>query len=182
MQFLKIITTMHRCVGRVHTFVWIVRHFRVKTQTTYLSKDSYTTLCEYIDLFIKIFLNDFIIVTDLFTHIEKCNKCFHKCKEFNISFNPKKCAFMVYFGTISRFIVFKEVKQIPNLKKIEVMFKMPIPTTPEKIQVFNGMAQFYKCFIIFFGFIIVFITKNLKKFEVFECKVECQTIWEDIKN
>jgi hypothetical protein len=89
---------------------------------------------------------------------------------------------MVYFGTISKFIVLKEVEQTPNLKKIEVMFKMPIPTTPEKIQVFNRMAQFYKCFFFFFGFIIFLIAKNLKKFEVFECKIECQTIWEDIKN
>jgi hypothetical protein len=33
-----------------------------------------------------------------------------------------------------------------------------------------------------FGSIIVLITKKLKKFEVFECRVECQTVWEDIKN
>ncbi len=105
-------------------------------------------LCEYSDLFIKIFLNDFTIFTDLSTHIKKLNKCFHKCREFNISFNRKKCAFMVYFGTILGFIVFKEVKT-PNLKKIKVIFKMLIPTTLKEIQVFNGMAQFYKCFILF---------------------------------
>jgi len=55
---------------------------------------------------------------------------------------------MVYFGTILGFIVFKEVKT-PNLKKIKVIFKMLIPTTLKEIQVFNGMAQFYKCFILF---------------------------------
>ncbi len=32
-------------------------------------------------------------------------------------------------------------------KKVEVLINMPIPTTPQEIQVFNGMAQFYKCFI-----------------------------------
>ncbi len=67
---------------------------------------------------------------------------------------------MVYFGTISGLIVFKEVKT-PNLKKIEVIFKMLVPTTPKEIQVFNGMAQFYKCFIYIFSSIIVIITRKI---------------------
>ncbi len=59
---------------------------------------------------------------------------------------------------------------------------MPIPTTPQEIQVFNGMAQFYKCFIINFVSIMSPITKVLKKFEVFEWTKECQNAWEEIKN
>jgi hypothetical protein len=58
---------------------------------------------------------------------------------------------------------------------------MLIPKTPHKILVVNGMVQFYPCFINFFASIMAPITKLLKKIEVFEWTIECQTAWEDIK-
>jgi hypothetical protein len=59
---------------------------------------------------------------------------------------------------------------------------MPVPKTPQKIQVFNGMAQFYKCFIKNFASIVALITKLFKKAELFKWTAKCQTTWEDIKN
>jgi hypothetical protein len=49
---------------------------------------------EYIDLFMKIFLDDHTIFSDLSTHIKKLIKCFLKCRKFGVNFNPKTCAFM----------------------------------------------------------------------------------------
>jgi hypothetical protein len=66
--------------------------------------------CEYIDVFMKIFLDDFIVFSDLSIHFEKLIKCFLKCKEYGISSNPEKCAFMVCSKTILGFIVSKEGK------------------------------------------------------------------------
>jgi len=51
---------------------------------------------EYIDAFMKIFLDDFTIFSDLSTHFKKFKKCFLKWREFGISFNPNECAFMVF--------------------------------------------------------------------------------------
>ncbi len=56
--------------------------------------------------------------------------------------NPKQCAFMVCFGTIFRFIVSKEGKTF-DVKIIEALAKMHVPTTLQEIQGLNGMAQFY---------------------------------------
>jgi hypothetical protein len=50
------------------------------------------------------------------------------------------------FSNYLRFIVSKKGKTL-NSKKIEALVKMLVPKTPYKIQVFNGMAQFYKYFI-----------------------------------
>jgi len=50
---------------------------------------------ENIDVFMKIFLDDFTIFSDLSTQLEKLKKWFFKCKEFGISLNLDKCAFMV---------------------------------------------------------------------------------------
>ncbi len=40
---------------------------------------------------------------------------------------------------------------------------MPPPKNPQHIQIFNGMAQFYKCFIKNFATIMTLITKLTKK-------------------
>jgi hypothetical protein len=59
---------------------------------------------------------------------------------------------------------------------------MPVLKTPQEIQVFNGMAQFYRCFTRNFAFIMERITKLLRKTKVFKWTIECQYAWEDIKN
>jgi hypothetical protein len=98
---------------------------------------------EYIDVFMKIFLDEFTIFSDLSTHLEKLNKCFFKCRKFGVSLNLDKCAFMMFSRTILGFIVFKEGK-VMDLKKVEALINMLVRTTPQEIQVFNGMTQFYK--------------------------------------
>jgi len=67
---------------------------------------------------------------------------------------------MVCVGIILGFIVSKEGKA-HDPKKIEALIKIPIPKTSQEIQVFNRMAQFYKCFIRNFASIMVPITKLL---------------------
>jgi hypothetical protein len=57
----------------------------------------------------KIFLDDFIVFSDLSSHLEKL-KCFFKCREFGISLNFDKCAFMVFSRTILGFIVSKKAR------------------------------------------------------------------------
>jgi hypothetical protein len=57
--------------------------------------------------------------------------------------------------------------KVMDFKKVEALVNMPIPTTPQEIQVFNGMAQFYSCFIKNYASIMSPITKLLKKSEVF---------------
>jgi hypothetical protein len=62
---------------------------------------------KYLNQFMKIFLDDFIVYSDMESHLMKLRLCFHKCKEYSISLNLEKCAFMVFLGLILRFIVLK---------------------------------------------------------------------------
>jgi len=101
---------------------------------------------KYFDVFMKIFLNHFTIFNDLSTHLEKLKKCILKCREFGISLNLYKRAFMVFPRTFLGFIMSKEGK-VMDSKKVEALMNMPIPTTPQEIQVFSKMAQFYRFFI-----------------------------------
>jgi hypothetical protein len=72
---------------------------------------------DYLDKFMKIFPNDFIVYNDMDTHLQKLKMCFHKCRKFEINLNPNKCAFMVFSRMILGFIVSKESK-LPHPKKI----------------------------------------------------------------
>jgi hypothetical protein len=77
----------------------------------------------------KIFLDDFIVFSELSTHFKRFKKCFFRSKEFGINLNPNKRAFMVFSRTILGFIVSKEGK-VMDPKKAKALINMPIPTTP----------------------------------------------------
>ncbi len=123
----------------------------------------------------KIFHDDFTVCNDLSTHFEKLKIYFFKCKKFVIKLNPDKCAFMVFSGTILGFIMSKEGK-VMNPKKVEALVNMLVPTTPQEIQAFNEMPQFYRCFIKNFASIMSPITKMLKKSKGFEWIEKCQNV------
>jgi hypothetical protein len=87
----------------------------------------------------KIFLDDFMVYSDMESHLMKLKICFKKCGEYIISLNPKKCAFMAFLGLILRLIVSKEGKILDPMK-VYAIVNMPILTNPQFIKVFNGMA------------------------------------------
>jgi len=109
--------------------VGVVMSFGVKNGPPTYQRAITQTFHEYIDVFMKIFLDDFTIFNDLLTHLEKLRKCFFKSKKFRINLNPNKCAFMLFLRTILGFIVFKKGK-VMDPKKVQALMNMPIPMTP----------------------------------------------------
>jgi hypothetical protein len=88
-----------------------------------------TTLRDYLDKFMKIFLDDFTIYSDMDIHPQEIKLCFQKCREFGINLNPYKCVFMVFSTMILGFILSKEGKLL-DPKKMQTIFSMFIPTNP----------------------------------------------------
>jgi hypothetical protein len=74
--------------------------FRVKNGPHTYQRAMTKAFSEYIDVFMRISLDDFTIFSDVSTHLEKLKKCFLECKGYGISLNLDKCAFMVCSGTI----------------------------------------------------------------------------------
>ncbi len=97
-------------------FVWVVMPFGVKNGPPTYQKAITKAFCKYINAFMKVFLYNFIVFSDMSTHLEKLKKYFLKCKKFGISLNLDKCAFMVFSRTILGFIVCKE-SQVMDPKK-----------------------------------------------------------------
>jgi hypothetical protein len=73
---------------------------------------------------------------------------------------------MVFSKMILGFIVSKEGKLLDR-KKIQAIVNMPPPKNPQQINVFNGMAQFYRRFIKNFAAIMALITQLTRKIKVF---------------
>jgi hypothetical protein len=58
------------------------------------------------------------------SRLQKLKLCFQKCKEYGISLNPEKCAFMVFSGMILGFIISKGGKVL-DPKKIQRIVNLP---------------------------------------------------------
>ncbi len=82
--------------------------FRMKNGPPTYQRAITKTFREYLDNFMKIFLDDFIMYSDMKSHIQKLRLIFQKCKEYGINQNLDKCAFMVFSGMILGFIISKE--------------------------------------------------------------------------
>jgi hypothetical protein len=102
--------------------IWKVMLFGINGPPTH-QRIVIKTSRKYLDSFMKIFLDDFIVYSDMENHLQKLRLCFQKCKEHGINLNPKKCAFMVFLGMILGFIISKEGK-LPDSKKIQAIMNM----------------------------------------------------------
>jgi hypothetical protein len=91
--------------------------FGVKNGPSTYQRDVTKAFKKNLDNIMKIFLNNFIAYSDMESHLQKLRLCFQKCKKNDISLNPDKCAFMIFFKMILDFIVSKKGK-LPNPKKI----------------------------------------------------------------
>jgi hypothetical protein len=81
--------------------------------------------------------------------------------------------FLVHLSIILGYVVSKESK-LSDPKKILAIVHMPTSKTPKDIHVFKCMAQYYRCFIKDFAFIMAPIIKLLWKTKAFEWMAKCQ--------
>ncbi len=88
-------------------FVWLVMALGLKNVPPTCQWIVSLTFQEYLGVFMKLFMDDFIVFNDQKTHLAKLHLCFDKCHEFNINLNPDKCTCLVYYKIILRYIISK---------------------------------------------------------------------------
>jgi len=71
------------------TFTWVVMPFGVKKEPPTYQNIVDRDFKEYLDQFMKIFMDDFTVYNDMDNHLSKLKLCFEKCKKFKINFNLK---------------------------------------------------------------------------------------------
>jgi len=83
--------------------------FEVKNEPPTYQRVVSRAFKHYLDKFMKIFLDDFIVYSDMDTHLDKLKLCFQKCKEFGISLNLVNVPWKLYN-------IFKEGKLVVRKK------------------------------------------------------------------
>ena len=104
--------------------------------------------------------------------LDNLSKVLQRCKETNLVLNWEKCHFMVTKGVVLGHIVSENGIEVDKAK-IEVIEKLPPPTTVKGIRSFLGHAGFYRRFIKDFSKIAKPLTNLLAKDTPFEFNDAC---------
>ncbi|KAL8158070.1 hypothetical protein AgCh_002688 [Apium graveolens] len=97
--------------------------------------------------FLEVFMDDFSVFRDSFNDC-LCNlgKVLERCKETNLVLNWEKCHFMMKEGIVLGHKISRKGIEVGRAK-IEVIEKLPPPTSVKNIRSFLGHAGFYRRYI-----------------------------------
>ncbi|GJT18609.1 reverse transcriptase domain-containing protein [Tanacetum coccineum] len=136
---------------------------------------------DMIEKTMEVFMDDFSVFGSSFstclTHLEKMLK---RCEDTNLALNWEKSHFMVKEGIVLGHKISKSGIEVDRAK-IDVITKLPHPTTVKGIRSFLGHAGFYRRFIQNFSKIARPMTHLLEKETPFYFSKECIEAFNTLK-
>ncbi|GJQ89944.1 reverse transcriptase domain-containing protein [Tanacetum coccineum] len=121
----------------------------------------------------EVFMDDFSIFGDSFSScLSHLYKMFKRCEDTNLDLNWEKCHFMVKEGIVLGHKISKSEIEVDKAK-VDVIAKLPHPTSIKGIRSFLGHARFYRRFIQDFSKIAWPMTHLLEKDTPFIFSKEC---------
>nr|GEX14205.1 reverse transcriptase domain-containing protein [Tanacetum cinerariifolium] len=128
---------------------------------------------DIIEKTMEVFMDDFSVFGDSFStclsHLEKTLK---RCEDTNLALNWEKSHFMVKEGIVLGHKISKSGIEVDRAK-VEVIAKLPHPTTVKGVRSFLGHAGFYRRFIQDFSKIACPMSHLLEKETLFFFSEEC---------
>nr|GEX70904.1 reverse transcriptase domain-containing protein [Tanacetum cinerariifolium] len=129
----------------------------------------------------EVFMDDFSIFKNSFqsclSHLERMLK---RCEDTNLCLNWEKSHFMVKEGIVLGHKIYKQGIEVDKAK-VDVITKLPHPTTVKGIRSFLGHASFYRRFIKDFSKIARPMTRLLEKDTPFNFSKECVEAFQTLK-
>ncbi|GJS93636.1 reverse transcriptase domain-containing protein, partial [Tanacetum coccineum] len=136
---------------------------------------------DMIEKTMEVFMDDFSVVGDSFTScLSHLDKMFKRCEDTNLVLNWEKCHFMVKEGIVLGHKISKSGIEVDQTK-VDVIAKLPHPTTVKGIRSFLGHAVFYRRFIQDFPKIARPMTHLLEKETPFIFSKECIEAFDILK-
>ncbi|GKA24278.1 reverse transcriptase domain-containing protein [Tanacetum coccineum] len=121
----------------------------------------------------EVFMDDFSVFGDSFSScLSYLDKMLKRCEDTNLVLNWEKCHFMVKEGIVLGHKISKSGIEVDKAK-VDVIAKLPHPTSVKGIQSFLGHAGFYRRFIQDFSKIARPMTHLLEKDTPFIFSKDC---------
>ena len=139
-----------------------------------------TIFAEFLNDFMKVFLDDFSIYETKTDYIKHLKFCPQRCRECGLNLNPEKCMICVISERLLGHVVCKEGLLIVP-KKISVIQNLPPPTNVKSLRAFLGSVIYHRRFIWMFAQVTRYLYALLKNDEVFEWTTTCQQTFELVK-
>ncbi|GJU99119.1 reverse transcriptase domain-containing protein [Tanacetum coccineum] len=99
---------------------------------------------DMIEKTMEVFMNDFSVFGDSFSScLSHLDKMLQRCEDTNLVLNWEKCHFMVKEGIVLGHKISKTGIKVDKAK-VDVIAKLPYPTTVKGIRSFLGHAGFYR--------------------------------------
>nr|GEV56438.1 DNA-directed DNA polymerase [Tanacetum cinerariifolium] len=129
----------------------------------------------------EVFMDDFLVFRDSFSScLSHLDTMLQRCEDTNLVLNWEKCHFMVKEGIFLGHKISKNALEVDRAK-VNVMAKLPHPTTVKGVRSFLGHVGFYRRFIQDFSKIARPMTHLLEKETLFVFSKHCIDSFETIK-
>ncbi|GJV76583.1 reverse transcriptase domain-containing protein [Tanacetum coccineum] len=136
---------------------------------------------DMIEKTMEVFMDDFLVFGDSFSScLSHLDKMLQRCEDTNLVLNWEKCHFMVKEGIVLGHKISMSWIEVDKAK-VDVIAKLPHPTTVKGIRSFLGHAGFYRRFIQDFSKIARPMTHLLEKETPFIFSKECIEAFETLK-
>nr|GEX90709.1 hypothetical protein [Tanacetum cinerariifolium] len=136
---------------------------------------------DMIEKTMEVFMDDFLVFGNSFqsclSHLERMLK---RCEDTNLCLNWEKSHFIVKEGIVLDYKISKQGIEVDKAK-VDVITKLPHPTTVKGIRSFLGHAGFYHRFIKDFSKIARPMTRLLEKDTPFIFSKECVEAFQTLK-
>nr|GEV97236.1 reverse transcriptase domain-containing protein [Tanacetum cinerariifolium] len=136
---------------------------------------------DMIERTMEVFMDDFLVFQDSFdTCLSNLERMLKRCKDTNLVLNWEKCHFMCREGIVLGHKISKSSLEV-DPAKVDVITKLPHPTTMKGVRSFLGHAGFYRRFIQDFSKIARPMTHPLEKETSFVFSKDCIDAFETLK-
>ncbi|GJU07490.1 reverse transcriptase domain-containing protein [Tanacetum coccineum] len=136
---------------------------------------------DMIEKMMEVFMDDFSVFGNSFRNcLSRLDKMLKRCEDTNLCLNWEKSHFMVKEGIVLGHKISKNGIEVDK-SKIDVIAKLPHPTTVKGVRSFLGHAGFYRRFIKDFSKISRPMTHLLEKNTPFIFSDECIQAFETLK-
>nr|GEV62158.1 reverse transcriptase domain-containing protein [Tanacetum cinerariifolium] len=136
---------------------------------------------DMIEKTMKVFMDDFSVFGDSFSScLTNLDKMLNRCEETNLVLNWEKYHFMCKEGIVLGYKISKSGIEVDRAK-VDVIAKLPHPTTVKGVRSFLGHAGFYRRFIHDFSKIARPMTHLLEKETPFVFSKECIDAFNTLK-